>query len=359
MRICIVNAFDTYQARVDMIHRSFVKNNHSVQIVQSDFSHRFKNKRKLTKEIIMIKVPTYRKNFSFKRILSHIIFNLSVDKHIKKNRYDLVYFLVPPYGVKSKKRRKTNHLIIYDVIDMWPESFPLNIPNLLYKMLIKNRTRKINDASIVLCECNLFKDKLKQDGVFKDIHTLYFAKIMNTMKIERPKLDRQLNLCYIGTVNKLIDLDIISTIIYNLSTKYDVSVHIIGGGERLEEFVDVINNSGGNSYSHGLIFDEESKLSIINTCHLGINIMIEKAFVGLTMKSIDYFSFGLPIINNIAGDTSRFVEEYKCGYSLVELQNMNYILNNEDLIYRSKNSKYIYDRFFTEAAFRDKLLSII
>lgn len=39
--------------------------------------------------------------------------------------------------------------------------------------------------------------------------------------------------------------------------------------------------------------------------------------VGLTMKSIDYLENGLPLINNIAGDTSNFVNEYLIGFNYI------------------------------------------
>lgn len=41
--------------------------------------------------------------------------------------------------------------------------------------------------------------------------------------------------------------------------------------------------------------------------------------VGVTMKSIDYFQFGLPIINNIPHDTEKIVREYKCGYNISDI----------------------------------------
>ena len=37
--------------------------------------------------------------------------------------------------------------------------------------------------------------------------------------------------------------------------------------------------------------------------------MKQEVFVGLTMKSIDYFEAGLPIINNIHGDTWNIVKD--------------------------------------------------
>ena len=41
--------------------------------------------------------------------------------------------------------------------------------------------------------------------------------------------------------------------------------------------------------------------------------MKDSVFVGLTMKSMDYFEYALPIINNIKGDTWDFVDQYNIG----------------------------------------------
>lgn len=38
--------------------------------------------------------------------------------------------------------------------------------------------------------------------------------------------------------------------------------------------------------------------------------------VALSMKSIDYFQSGLPVINNLSGDTWDFIEMYNAGYNL-------------------------------------------
>ena len=41
--------------------------------------------------------------------------------------------------------------------------------------------------------------------------------------------------------------------------------------------------------------------------------MIDSVKVGLTIKSIDYFSYGLPLINNIKGDTWKLINERGIG----------------------------------------------
>ena len=63
-----------------------------------------------------------------------------------------------------------------------------------------------------------------------------------------------------------------------------------------------MKSAGAEVFYHGKVFDSKEKNRIFETCHYGLNIMKDSVFVGLTMKSMDYFE-GLPIINNIQGDT--------------------------------------------------------
>jgi hypothetical protein len=48
----------------------------------------------------------------------------------------------------------------------------------------------------------------------------------------------------------------------------------------------------------------------------GLNIMKDAVCVGLTMKSVEYFRYGLPIINNIPADTRNMVLNEGVGVEL-------------------------------------------
>lgn len=50
MKVVIVNCFDTYEERVDLIYDFFISNNYSVSVVQSDFRHMRKDYRKEEKK---------------------------------------------------------------------------------------------------------------------------------------------------------------------------------------------------------------------------------------------------------------------------------------------------------------------
>lgn len=88
-------------------------------------------------------------------------------------------------------------------------------------------------------------------------------------------------------------------LLVNLNNKIKVTFNIIGDGEKKKDLVEklILSNVSFNDY--GIIFDELKKKDIISQCDFGLNFMKSSTKVGLTMKSIEYFRYGLPIINNI------------------------------------------------------------
>ena len=69
-------------------------------------------------------------------------------------------------------------------------------------------------------------------------------------------------------------------------------------------------------YSYGPVYDSIEIKDKIGKCHFGLNIMKSNVQVGLTMKSMTYMGLGIPIINNISGDTWRLVEKKYIGINI-------------------------------------------
>ena len=79
--------------------------------------------------------------------------------------------------------------------------------------------------------------------------------------------------------------------------------------------------------------------------------MKDSVKVGLTIKSIDYFSYGIPIINNIKGDTWKIVEDKNVGINFNQQSFLNDIRK-----YRKKGNMHVavldvYDDLFSKKAF--------
>ena len=86
--------------------------------------------------------------------------------------------------------------------------------------------------------------------------------------------------------------------------------------------------------------------------------MKNEVCVGLTMKSIDYLSFGLPIINNIPFDTWNIVNKYNCGINIDSFnldKNILEILkiktNKNKMIEYHNNSFFTYKSLFSVTSF--------
>ena len=239
---------------------------------------------------------------------------------------------------------------------MWPESLPLNLNKHRFPFSIWRNIRKnnIGCADVLVTECNFYREILSKEYNGK-IFTVYWGRENKTLSEKTDLSENRLSLCYIGSINNIIGTDIIKKVISNIDGK--TIVHVIGEGENTEAFISELKQVCEVIY-HGAIRDEEKKSEIFSKCHAGINIYKEGLYIGLTVKCIDYFEHGLPIINNIKSDTWDFVEKYKAGINVDE----NTEISSQMLKEMRKNNRNIYELFennFTKEIFEKKCLEVI
>lgn len=366
----LISCFDWYEARLKPI-KEILENEYNVSILTSDFEHISKNRIKNRIDACeYIHVPSYKKNVSIKRIFSHIVFGKKVGKRINKICPDLIYLLLPPNNIAryclDYKKKHPEVKYIVDIIDMWPESMPIHrLENTIpYKYWTNFRNQSIQQADVVMTECELYQEKLLKD-IPRDYKVLYLYKNEND-KLQRYVFDYiekgcikhrdYVKLGYLGSINNIIDIDGIEKIVALLSKKKRVVIEVIGIGESCDELITKLKNTGADVHYHGAIFEEIKKAEILMQCDYGINMMKKEVSVGLTIKSIDYFSYGLPIINNIQNDTWNFVEKYNLGVNVGDnLEDvLEKIINNEE--YSKQNVLKFYFDHFTETSYKIKLL---
>ena len=123
----------------------------------------------------------------------------------------------------------------------------------------------------------------------------------------------RLHIAYLGSINHIIDMELIVDILRFVDQKKKVRLHVIGDGESREVFLEKLEAQGIETEYYGILYEEEKKQKIFQQCSFGINVMKESVRVGLTMKSVDYFCYGLPLINNIQGDTWKLIRQYGIG----------------------------------------------
>lgn len=70
MNIAIVNCFDTYEQRVDLLHEVFTNEGHEVKVFTSDYRHFEKIKRNETKkDFIFFELTNIRKIYRIKGLI--------------------------------------------------------------------------------------------------------------------------------------------------------------------------------------------------------------------------------------------------------------------------------------------------
>ena len=130
MKICIIHCFDTYEHRVDLLHDYFKAKGTEVTVITSDYMHFEKRKRTDKKEDFhYIKAIPYASNLSLTRLWSHLRLSKNIFAKIESKEYDLLWVLIPPNcfvrdaAIYKRKYRETK--LVFDVIDMWPETMPI------------------------------------------------------------------------------------------------------------------------------------------------------------------------------------------------------------------------------------------
>lgn len=292
----------------------------------SDFSHTAKETYSCTVPgCVQLHVRPYRKNLSADRILSHREFAIQVRRWLEALPDEpivLVCLLPPNFLARELKRYKRRHpqvRLIFDLFDLWPETFPSSrmkrLLSLPFRIWADLRDRNLDAADFVTAECSLYREILSLDGSRSG--TIYFS----LPPYEGPEFPAVLpkdraELAYLGAINNLIDIPRIAAFLRALSARMPVRLHIIGEGETRAAFCEAARAAGAEVEFHGEIFGEAEKHRILSGCHFGLNVMKDSVCVGLTMKSVDYLRHGLPIISTIGGDTAALLASRSIGLSL-------------------------------------------
>lgn len=371
----IITCFDNYcyEVRMQYVEKYLQKHNYETVIYSSDFNHRTKKKYTVKRNgLKLINVPKYQRNLSIKRIYSHYIFSKKVFQIIKNENPEILYVSTPPnFLFLFASGYKKNHTVklIYEIGDLWPETLPLtkHKKQIIYPFLYAwsyLRNKYIKYADGIICECNLFKEHLKKYVNFQKICTIYLSK-EDSFDLNMITTDLDvLRFAYIGSINNIIDIPLIISTLIEIKNTNKIEFHIIGDGEQRNVLLDECARNNIITFYHGCIFDDQEKQKIISQCQFAFNIMKDSVFVGATMKSLEYFHYGLVLINNINGDTSQLIDEYNCGFN-INKNNYKEVckkINEIDEISLKKmkiNSRNVYKENFSLEIFNEKFSEFI
>ncbi len=327
----IVTPFDnySYDVRIKYIERSLASLGYDVVVLSADFDHRKKCHYDAHRDNLeLLHVPAYKSNLSFQRMYSHYCFAKAIYQRIKEINPDFIYGSTPPnYLVKFLAKYKKEFpkvKLVLEVGDLWPETLPLSGKIKKFAAPALYVWRRLRDNYIakgdgLICECDLFKDVIGKHAIIDNVQTIYLCKEDQWSDAFIPKeIGDTLNFAYVGSINNIIDIDLIVDFLAAVQQKRKVHFDIIGGGENAERLIQLCDRSNIDYQNHGLVYNEKEKCNILGKCHFAFNIMKTSVVVGATMKSLEYFHSGLILINNITSDTVEIINRYDCGYNLQE-----------------------------------------
>lgn len=369
-RAVCISCFHYYDHRIRLVEDYLLSKGYDCTYIISDFSH-IEKKHFRTELEHCIQIPTkpYYKNLSVARLRSHAQFARDAFRLVEKLSPDFLYVMVPPNSVARQaakyKKRHPNVKLVLDLYDLWPETFPnnrakqlLSLPFAIWRSV---RDCGIPAADLIFTECELYQDRLKKQLTGKKTEVLYLCRPQKTTdgNFAVPK-KQGIQLCYLGSINNIIDIPTIAKLIGTMVKLRPVTLHVIGDGESREVLIETVRSVGAQVVFHGKIYDVAKRQDIFDLCSFGVNIMKDSVCVGLTMKSLDYFAGGLPILNTIEGDTYKIVEKYGIGVNvnrenLKETAGRVVQLTPEENFEMRKNTLEVFDALFSEQVFKEKL----
>ncbi len=382
MRVAIITHSSTFEARAHAIGEFFCRRGDNVTWFFSDFDHRTKKTVERSEpNHTYIHLEPFRRNMSIKRMLSILRFSKDVEHELegrmRTNPFDMLWFLLPANSlapVADRLHARYGVPIVFDLIDLWPESLPVKG---LAKTLPARRWAALRDAhlgcaSLITTECDRYRGII---GLPADrTRTLYWYKPQpegdpgaeglapDAAWRKVPESDAPLPVAYLGAVNNIIDINLITRLLAAMDEIRPVHLHIVGAGESLERFVERARESVSRVTYHGAVYDEPRKDAILGGCAYGINIMKPTVKVGLSMKSIDYLYCGLPLLNAIGGDSADLVEREGAGMNVdprdIEATARHAVALAADSVASERMhraARACYDALFTEERFNEAL----
>ena len=352
MSIYIVTDSSTYEKRAELVYRYCTEHGYDAVLIGTAFDHRAKKKREEASGRIYIDAGGYKKNISIERLwyhhkfakMAHRLLRSMIEEKqaacgsevksgskagadgihdgiINAENADMLYILLPGNslaGVGARLKKEYGCRLIFDIIDLWPESLPIGgawrtLPVKYWKRL---RDDYLKIADHIVTECGLYRELL---GLCTDKTSIMYWPKQENVKLSDGSADaanNSIHIAYLGSINNIIDIQLITELLSYVNKKRHVILNVIGDGESREIFLSSAAAAGIEAHYHGAIFDEAKKQRILQSCEWGINIMKPGVKVGLTMKSVEYMANGLKLINNIPGDTWELVESISIGVNV-------------------------------------------
>ena len=304
---------------------------YNVDLITSTFQHWEKRQRDaniigLMDTSYCIKLayePGYKRNVDIRRFYSHKIAVKNIIKIIERNKYDLIYCIIPDNNMAATIGRyaKNNGIkYIVDIEDLWPEAMEMvsPLPNFVNRAVLSSFRK---DAKIAY-ECadafvgtsNEYRDIPKNKYGIKDkpAITVYVGCDLDdfecgikeyTDSIEKSNSDFWIT--YAGNLGSSYDIPTLIRVAQELYNNYPmIKFKILGGGPLENDFKRIADEKKCNLEFLGYI-SYRKMAAFLDKSDILVNSFVKKAPQSIVTKIGDYLAAGKPMINTLSSQEFR------------------------------------------------------
>jgi len=320
--------------RISTIYRLLKEEGAEVEMITTGFNHRKKQKHNPGQhpaDITFLPVPGYKKNVGFRRLYSHLVFAIRLRNYLKKLTYRpaKVYCLVPAVSAGwacNRYCRKNKIPFVVDVIDLWPESFIILSSHKKILRLItfpwKRMAEKVYQSADLLFAGSVeyaryaqkFNRKTKAIPVYLGTDMQEYKTLLSsaTVKINKPK--QQKWICFGGMLGNSYDIELILESFKKLTEQLtgDFKLVFIGDGQERDKILQFKNKYTLNIEVTGFL-SYAGYMKYLSTSDIALNSFKEGSEVAYSYKFNDYITAGVPVLNNLKGETADLITRYNIG----------------------------------------------
>ncbi len=320
--------------RISTIYRLLKEEGVEVELITTGFNHRKKQKHNPDKhpaDITFLPVPRYNKNVGFRRLYSHLVFAIRLRNYLKKLAYrpSKVYCLVPAVSsglVCNSYCRKNKIPFVVDVIDLWPESFIILSSHKKLLRLItfpwKRMAEKVYKSADLLFAGSVeyarhaqkFNQKTKAVPVYLGTDMQEYKTLLSSATVKINKPPQQKWICFGGMLGNSYDIELILQSFKKLTEQLtgDFKLIFIGDGQERDKILQFKNNHALNIEVTGFL-SYAGYMKYLSSSDIALNSFKEGSEVAYSYKFNDYITAGVPVLNNLKGETAELITRYNIG----------------------------------------------
>lgn len=346
MNVWIENPFDNLPIegfrpqRFWLMAQAFAAAGHNVTLWTSDFNHTTKKRRIASLEFQVssgdgqkklstfscIQVPSipYYCNVSLRRMFSHWRYAATWERMARRyaaqnGAPDVIILSSPPLSTGAAARRMARDfgaLLVFDIMDAWPETFERVAPRWMLAPLRAIAKRNYLSAKLITAVADRYIDLVRSYGYKGPAKRFYHGIDMDDAATPSERdaaaapVPSEIRLGYIGNLGRTYDLE---TVVKALDAMPNTTLEIAGQGEQ-EAMLRRAAANNPRIIFHGYLGGAELS-AMLRRCHIGIVPMTPESCVGVPYKFADYSRERLAIVSSLGGESERLLEKYGAGAS--------------------------------------------